>query len=312
MAEKLNKKFLKRLAALLVSAVILYAIFSRIDLNAFGRQFTTMNWWWFGLSLLMFLPIYVIRPLLIRTLLEERIGFADSFGAVLAGSSLSMILPSKGGDLAKGYFVHRLTGIGLKTCFSAVILERVLDVTAIILLMMAGLFVLGDSGPYVSGVWAGGVLVLGAATFYFLVHLTGGDDSWGIHVFRRLPKISGFIDESRGFVRDLFRSSRIVKISVLSLTLWAVHVFQFYCFFQALGFQGPAITILAYVPAAIFIGLLPVSVAGIGTRDLALIAFFTPLASAELAAGVAILSHLRYILPALVGIPFMRSYLKDS
>ena len=312
MAEKLNRKLLKRLAAFLVSAVILYVIFSRIDLDAFGRQFAAMNWRWFGLGLLMFLPVYVIRPLLVRILLAERIGFADSFGAVLAGSSLSMILPSKGGDLAKGYFVHRLTGIGLKTCFSAVILERVLDVTALTLLMMAGLSVLGGGGAYVSGAWAGGGAVLGAAAFYFLVHLTGGTDSWGLRVFRRLPKISGFIDESRDFVRGVFRSRRIVKISALSLILWAVHVSQFYFFFQALGFQGPAIAILAYVPAAVFIGLLPVTIAGIGTRDLALILLFAPWAPAELMAGVALLSHLRYLLPGLVGIAFSSRYIANA
>ncbi|HEC90902.1 MAG TPA: flippase-like domain-containing protein [Alphaproteobacteria bacterium] len=158
----------------------------------------------------------------------------------------------------------------------------------------------------------GGGAVLGAAAFYFLVHLTGGTDSWGLRVFRRLPKISGFIDESRDFVRGVFRSRRIVKISALSLILWAVHVSQFYFFFQALGFQGPAIAILAYVPAAVFIGLLPVTIAGIGTRDLALILLFAPWAPAELMAGVALLSHLRYLLPGLVGIAFSSRYIANA
>ena len=70
-----------------------------------------------------------------------------------------------------------------------------------------------------------------------------------------------------------------------------------------MGFNGPTTAILGLVPVAIIIGLIPITLAGIGTRDAALIVLFSPWASAEMMAGAALLSHLRYFLPGLAGLP---------
>jgi len=54
------------------------------------------------------------------------------------------------------------------------------------------------------------------------------------------------------------------------------------------------------VPIAIFVGLLPITLAGIGTRDGALVALIAPHAVAAL---VGLFSTLRYVVMALLGVP---------
>jgi len=311
-AEALSKKRLKRLAAFCVSAAILYAIFARIDLGAFARHFAAMDWGWFGVAMLVFVPIFLLRAARFRYMMSGAFSHSDAVKMILASGALNMILPSKGGELAKGFFIRRHMETDLKTSFSAVIFERVLDVLALVVVMFAGLFLFSDDSALAAGAWTGGGAVLCGVAIYFYLNLAGPDVRGPLSWIRSIPKLGSVLNSSAVFVRDAFASGKISSLVIRSIALWLVHIFQFYCFFQALGYQGPPLSVLAYTPAAIFIGLLPVTVAGIGTRDLALIAFFAPLASAELAAGVAILSHLRYILPALVGIPFMRRYLKDS
>ncbi len=294
-------KSLKRILALLVSAAILIAIFSRIDPQSFLERFTDINWSWFVLSMLVFVPIYIMRCAVLRILLDGEIGFGNALRSILAGDALNMILPSKGGDLAKGGLIYRHVDADLKTCFSVVLLERVLDVTALALILLAGAAILGDaSKPQSAAVLIGLAFLLGSAT-YFTFHL------WNIRSDRikslvsRLPKVTDFIDTSRTFVRKLVGSKKFPPLFSLVIAMWLVNVFQFYCFFQVLDYQGPWTAVLAYVPAVIFIGLLPITVAGLGTRDLALIFFFLPWAPPELTAGVGLLSHLRYLLPSLVG-----------
>jgi glycosyltransferase 2 family protein len=61
------------------------------------------------------------------------------------------------------------------------------------------------------------------------------------------------------------------------------------------------------VPLAIFIGLVPVSIAGFGTRDAALVTLL-PNLPASLVLAVSLYINLRYILPAVAGIPFLARY----
>jgi uncharacterized membrane protein YbhN (UPF0104 family) len=62
---------------------------------------------------------------------------------------------------------------------------------------------------------------------------------------------------------------------------------------------------LAIAPLAILAGLLPLTFAGVGTRDAALVFFYAPYMSAPAAAALGLLCTLRYVLPALIGLPFL-------
>jgi uncharacterized membrane protein YbhN (UPF0104 family) len=63
--------------------------------------------------------------------------------------------------------------------------------------------------------------------------------------------------------------------------------------------------VFAYVPLSIFVGLIPISFGGIGTRDAALIYLFSPYESSSTMAGIGILCSFRYFVPALFGLPFL-------
>ena len=66
---------------------------------------------------------------------------------------------------------------------------------------------------------------------------------------------------------------------------------------------------LALAPLAFLAGLLPLTFAGVGTRDAALIAFYQPYMNAPTAAALGLLCTSRYLLPALGGLPFLGQYL---
>ena len=63
---------------------------------------------------------------------------------------------------------------------------------------------------------------------------------------------------------------------------------------------------------SIFVGLLPFTFAGIGTRDVALIFFYQPFLAAPVAAALGLFCTLRYLLPALIGLPFLGQYLATA
>ncbi|MEJ2040882.1 MAG: hypothetical protein P8X55_18420, partial [Desulfosarcinaceae bacterium] len=69
---------------------------------------------------------------------------------------------------------------------------------------------------------------------------------------------------------------------------------------------------LALTPLAIFAGLLPLTYAGVGTRDAALIYFLRDYLSPGAGAALGILCTMRYIVPALAGLPFLNRYMVEK
>jgi uncharacterized protein (TIRG00374 family) len=92
--------------------------------------------------------------------------------------------------------------------------------------------------------------------------------------------------------------------------LWLLHLFQLWIFILSLGGAVSFLDNLAITPLAIFIGLLPLSFSGIGTRDLAFIYFYSSYFTAETGAALGVLATLRYLIPAIFGIPFFIKYMK--
>jgi uncharacterized protein (TIRG00374 family) len=99
------------------------------------------------------------------------------------------------------------------------------------------------------------------------------------------------------------------KVAATSVFLWSLHLLQIWFFILALRAWAPFLANLALSPLAILAGLLPLTFAGVGTRDAALIFFYKPFFSAPVAAALGLLCTSRYLLPAIGGLPFLGQYL---
>jgi hypothetical protein len=104
------------------------------------------------------------------------------------------------------------------------------------------------------------------------------------------------------------RGGRRWRIAALAIVIWILHLGQIWFFFLSLGAGPPLGQFASLVPLAIFIGLLPITIGGFGTRDAALIQFF-PQFPPQVMLGVALYVNIRYILPAIAGLPFLHRYL---
>jgi uncharacterized membrane protein YbhN (UPF0104 family) len=85
---------------------------------------------------------------------------------------------------------------------------------------------------------------------------------------------------------------------------------QIFFFFKAANMPISYAQVLFYVPVAILVSLVPITVAGMGTRDLTLIGLLSPLMPRELIVLGGLLISLRYFIPALVGACFIRDGLE--
>jgi glycosyltransferase 2 family protein len=123
-------------------------------------------------------------------------------------------------------------------------------------------------------------------------------------------KIGGKLEEMRGAWGEMHAAFwghrlRLVVVALTSTGIWFLHLLQIWMFTIALRTDVPLLSALALAPLALLAGLLPLTFAGIGTRDAALVLLFAPYMAAADAAALGVLCTLRYFLPALGGLPFI-------
>ncbi|NER83466.1 MAG: flippase-like domain-containing protein, partial [Leptolyngbya sp. SIO1D8] len=112
-------------------------------------------------------------------------------------------------------------------------------------------------------------------------------------------------------MHDYFWSDKaqLLKVSLTSVFIWSLHLLQIWFFILALKAWAPFLVNLALSPLAILAGLLPLTFAGVGTRDAALILFYQPYFDEITGAALGLLCTSRYFLPAIGGLPFLGKFL---
>ncbi|MBX7246905.1 MAG: flippase-like domain-containing protein [Candidatus Sumerlaeaceae bacterium] len=321
------RKFpIKRLIAVGVTLLLLGILFYKVDRQALLRNLSQTDPVYFLLALLMFVPQLLVQAWRWQRMVGvfAPISLRESVSLILASNTMNLALPAKMGDLTKGYFLTRTGTLDLKRAMNIVIFEKMLDVACLALVMITGVAMLFSRGE-ATGVLArqaifaaalGAVAVAGVAILYFVPtrYIPGWNALLTALAARpKLAKIHSLLQASHETISLLqSRGANRPLICAYSIAIWMFHMIQIYLFFlcltPAMNQPAPLAQFISLVPLAIFIGLIPLTVAGFGARDMAIIRFF-PLQGEAAMLGVSLYINLRYILPAIAGMPFLNRYL---
>lgn len=299
---------MKRAVAFLISLAFLSFIFYKIDIDEFIENFRNIDPLYISIAMFLFIPQFLVIAKRWQIIIEDhaRITLWTSFWLPLTASTLNMVLPSKLGDFAKTVYHRNNNGLDLKKGVFLTVIEKSYDFTALCLVLLGGALFITDKTTIVYGSMIFSLGIIGAVLAMFFIDIKKIGFITLMDRFKLGHRVSDFIvkwDES--IISQKSDKIRLARVAALSLTLWILHMGQIYFFFLALRSDTPASYIFALTPISILVGLLPVSFAGIGTRDAALIYLFAPFEPASLMASVGLLCTLRYFIPAMFGLPFM-------
>ncbi|UCG11265.1 MAG: flippase-like domain-containing protein [Deltaproteobacteria bacterium] len=296
--------------ALLLTIGILIAIYARIDRRLLIYYFTQLHPGYFALALIIFIPQILVSSFRWQTMTRQicPMGLGQSMQQVMAAKALNALVPSKLGEMSKAYFLRMSSGKNVEQTVPAVILEKVLDMGGLCAVLMVGVLIAPQRNE---PVWLGGAIAggcLAAVVLLLLVPLR----SLGERLMRRNGRLKWLGQLLLGWdnlIQEWKRRGRTLsRIVALSVLLWGLHLLQIYLFFPSLNHSVPLTPALTLIPLAILVGLLPITIGGMGTRDSALIVLFAPYANSALMAGVGLLCSMRYWVDTLLGVPFLHWY----
>lgn len=313
---------LKRFVSIVVSVAILLYIYTQIDFVNLIAVFKNCDRQMLAISLGMVIPITLITSWRLQQLVPKRsLGFIESNRLILGASVLNMVLPSKMGDIAKSYFMAERSQISGSLALSISIFEKACDLLSLLLWCVFGLLLYPAKDNLfwimTAGVGSGliiGLLLLGSpwfANMFLAIAIKYAPKKLKL----KLQTMQAAWDE----MHDYFWSDKqqLFIIATTSIFIWFLHLLQIWLFILALKAVTPFIVSLALSPLSILAGLLPLTFAGIGTRDAALIYFYQDYLNEATGAALGLLCTSRYFIPALIGLPFLGQMLgaakiKDS
>lgn len=306
---------MKRLLSLTISLAILAVIYWRMDFTRLGPVFRNCDPLWMVLSLGMVVPLTLMTAWRLDQLMPggARLGVGESNRLILVASVLNLVLPSKMGDLAKAWFIKERGHTSGELAFALVVFEKTCDMLSLLLWCAFGLLLYPHKDAlfwlmtvFVVGGLIGGVALLGSRSFAEAIFKMVSPVA-PAKIRSKLARLqTGWREMHECFWRD---RRQLVLVAGTSVFIWFLHLLQIWMFIFALRANAPFLANLALAPLAILAGLLPLTFAGIGTRDAALILFYQPYLAAPVAAALGILCTMRYVLPALAGLPFAGGYL---
>ena len=301
---------LKRFISIVISVAILFYIYAQIDVANLVRVFQNCDRLMLGISLGMVVPITLVTSWRLQQLVPQRsLGLLEANRLILGASVLNMVLPSKMGDIAKSYFMSERSNLSGSLALAISIFEKACDLLSLLLWCVFGLMLYPakDSLFWIMTVGVAAGLVLGLlllssqqfANLFFGLSIKFAPKSVG----KKLQKMQASWSEMHNYFWG--DKQQLLLITSTSVFIWFLHLLQIWLFILALKAVVPFLVSLALSPLSILAGLLPLTFAGIGTRDAAIIYFYQDYFKEATGAALGLLCTSRYFIPALIGLPFL-------
>lgn len=296
------QKILKPLLVTVITLFIFYLLFTQIDAKSVIQVLSSANLVYILASILvlaLIVPIAVFRWQIILKVTGHPLPFWRCFNIFMAALPITSISPSKSGDVIKAYYLKE--EIPMSKTIGTVYTERVFDLFSLIFLSFVGSLLYRNMEFLIILTPALLIVTLLFITPNANLRIPFIKDSWN-------SKLQNIMLSMRSLTRC---KKEFLVVTLLSLISWMLAVFQTMLFFYALGIDIPFIFTMANIPIAIFIGMIPVTLGGMGTRDAAIIYLFSEFGVPSELLGVGILfSIIRYWFLSITGIPFMHNLMQ--
>jgi uncharacterized protein (TIRG00374 family) len=272
-----------RVVRLLVAAVLTALVLWKSNPSAAVRLAAHADLRWIAAAVLLVivdraLMAYRWLVLLCPIDADQRPAFGAVMRVFFVSTFLGTFLPaSVGGDIVRAYGLAQLR-VATGPAVASVIMDRLLGVLSIVLVGVAGLLLaprgsLASTRAIVISLTVASAACMAGALVVFSERVA----TMAHRVLMQLPMAalrrlaSELTQATRAYARF---HAELANVLAGSIGVQVLRVLQAYCLGRALGIEASPAVYFAFVPLILLLMLLPVSVNGIGTSQMAFVWFF--------------------------------------
>jgi uncharacterized protein (TIRG00374 family) len=300
-AKKRSSRFFYVLR-LAIGIALLVALFSTIDLEETGRLFRNIRLDWIAAAIGIIALLRVVMSLRWKCVLtsqKSEVPFLELLRITWIGTFFGHFLPGGVGiDLIRGYELVRRESRAAEVA-TTLILDRFIGVWSMFAVALVGAVIAAPSGQ-LTGIVPPLVLI----QFLFLLgwFLAGAlAKRWSAPIdpgHRRAARIRAKLIGMAHSFTDAGRMRAIFPtVAGLALGTQLFRGLLFFCIYNAFAADVSALDCIALIPIVSLITLIPISIAGLGVREGALVVLFRIVGVPdEISVSVGLVSHLLHVL----------------
>ena len=210
---------------------------------------------------ILFILLKALRFQAILAVHDLRLSFKEIFPLNTAGMYLGSVTPGRLGDLSRIWLLHRRRDISYRQGTVLVILDRIMDL--LVLVGLAGLILYMAPHPlWGVAAFSTGFLIL----ILFSIRLDA-IIGFGVHLWERIQK-RAYTDLPKITLPWGVLNPRLFRPWVMSVAAGGILVGQILLISQMYGFSIPPLYLAGTLGLASLTGLLPITISGLGTREL--------------------------------------------
>ncbi|HEY1721649.1 MAG TPA: lysylphosphatidylglycerol synthase transmembrane domain-containing protein [Magnetospirillaceae bacterium] len=256
-----------------ITVLLFWLLLRKIDINAAWQAMQAMSIWAFVATVaLLVVQLFIcgFRWQMVVKALDAHIGLGKATGVFAIGTFFGLILPGAvGGDVVRMWATRR-AGLSLAASINSVVLERVATVFALVLLVVVLEPLLVSEIPSSTSLWLFPVIlvamIVGTCVVMLLDRLPERIQHW--RLVRALGQLAG---DTR---RLCLRPGRIISVLVVAVIGHLNLGLAAYALACGMHVNISVIDAVALFMPAVLIATLPISVAGWGAREAAMVTLY--------------------------------------
>jgi uncharacterized protein (TIRG00374 family) len=264
-----------------IGLIILAYIFYSLDVHKIITAFLSIEPIFIIYALLLTIPLLLIRNAAWQIILREQkitVGFFYSLKIYLIGVFYGSITPGYYGQLMRVPYLKEKTGEPFGKLFINTIIETFVHSFSLYGMMIIGASMVIGTLPELLPITIVWILCFALLCVYF-TKKDRGEKFFRIIINYLIPKkikphFNAFVDT---FYIDFPRFKTMITPYVLGIITWIIVFSQEYMILLGLRLQIPYFAFLLLFPIANTAGFIPITFAGLGTREFTAIFIFTTL-----------------------------------
>ena len=272
------KKFLPFIGII----IFIYTIYA-LNISDIIDAVLSINPLFLLLSIPLTIPRVLIRNYAWKLIIDEQniqISYWNLLSIFLMGYFYGTISPGYLGQLMRIPYLKEKTNEPYGKLFFNSSIETIVHTTSLYLMMFIGAIIVLGSFPQLFTITVSWLIILSIVLLIFI------RKNRGEFIFKKLIHI--FIPKSikiylqdfvKSFYTDFPRIKKLLLPTFLGLFTWIIIYSQYYLVIMALNIPIPYLYFLLLFPVANLAAFIPISFAGLGTRELIAVILFTTLFS---------------------------------
>lgn len=299
---------MKQVLVLLLTITIFIFLFSKINFFEIIELFKHANLVMlsFAVFISFFNNIFLHADMWRRILkyLGCSIPLKEAVFVRMASYSFKVLFPLKSGEFVKALYLKKQKNFSLKKGAASILFSIILNMCALLSLAFVGIILLKINLLNIPF-----IIIMGLVFSFIIFFCLKITKNFIFSIFKRIHlKFCDTLKELCAFEEIIFEKQSYFILYAFIIQL--IMLINFYILSKVINLNIPFSEMVIIFPLIIIMTFIPISISGLGIREGLVILLFSQFASFQslLSFGI-LISFVEYILPALVGLFFVKPFL---